>query len=208
MKTTLMITAAAFGLMLAGGAQAQVLGGGLGGNVGGSVGGGLSATRGNLGVRDTLGATRDLARETATSARDAARDARSSTADAALTGDSSGALSVDRNGAAADFSGSLGADVTSSGGESLGRVVGMAQDAASGARTVLVQGADGVVRGIQTTDVEITGDGSLSSDLTAYAFRRQPEQAAPAAAAAPGSDVQNADDNTRSSGEQSDDQVN
>ena len=174
MKTTLMIAAAAASLALAGGAQAQVLGGGLGGNVGGSVGGSVTGAPGGLGVRDTLRGAGDFARDRVSGARDLARGGRD--ARVALTADADGSGSVDRNGAQADFSASLGANVTSSRGDTLGRAVGFARDSASGARYVLVQGADGAVRGVRTTDLEVQGDGSLNSDLTAYSFRRLPEQ--------------------------------
>lgn len=173
MKTTLMIAAAAASLALAGGAQAQVLGG-LGGNVGGNISGGVSATSGGLGARDTLGGTRDFARDRVAGARDLARGGRDGRL--ALAADAGGSGAVDRNGANVDFSGSLGANVTSSRGETLGRAVGFARDTASGARYVLVQGADGAVRGVRTTELEIRGDGTLNSDLTAYGFRRLPEQ--------------------------------
>lgn len=177
MKTTLMIAAAAASLALAGGAQAQViggLGGNVGGNIGGNIGGGVSATPGNLGVRDTLGGAREFTRDRVAGARDLARGGRD--APLGLTSGASGSGSIDRNGASVDFSGSLGANVTSSRGETLGRAVGFAQDTGSGARYVLIQGADGAVRGVRTTDLEIRGDGTLDSDLTAYNFRRLPRQ--------------------------------
>lgn len=170
MKTTLMIAAATLGLMAAGGAQAQVLGGGLGGN----IGGGVSVTRGDLGARDTLGAARDFARDTVSRTRDAGRLDGS----ASLEVTTSGGASLDRNGATVDFSGSYGAEVNSRNGDALGRVVGLAQDSAAGARYVLVQGADGAVRGVRTTELEVAANGELDSDLTAYSFRRLPEQQA------------------------------
>lgn len=192
MKTTLMIAAAALGLMAAGGAQAQVLGGGIGGN----IGGGVSVTRGNLGARDTLGAARDFARDTVSRTRDAGR----LEGGASLEVTTSGGASLDRNGATVDFSGSYGAEVNSRNGDALGRVVGLARDSAAGARYVLVQGADGAVRGVQTTDLEVAANGELDSDLTTYSFRRLPEQQ--------GGSAEVADDSRRSPQTSDHDQIN
>lgn len=189
MKTTLIIASAVLGLGFAGGAHAQVLGG-VGGNVGGNVGGGVSVTRGNLGVRDTLGSARDLARDTVSGSREAVREAGRLGGDASLEASASGGVSLDRNGASVDFSSTYGAEVNSRSGETLGRAVGLAQDTAAGTRYVLVQGTDGVVRGVLTTELEVEADGALDSNLTAYAFRRLPQQGStpPGASPEPGDD--------------------
>ena len=148
-------------------ASAQVVGG-----LGGRVGGGVSASPGNLGVRDTVGGARDLARDTVSEARDIARDR---DARAAVDGSVDASASASRDGAAVDFEASLGADVRSRSGASLGQVVGVARDTAGRTRQVLIRGADGVVRGVEASEVSADGSGALSSDLTAYQFRRQPE---------------------------------
>lgn len=150
-------------------ASAQVVGG-----LGGRVGGGVSASPGNLGVRDTVGGARDLARDTVSDARDIARD-RDVRASADASADAS--ASASRDGASIDFDASVGADVRSRGGDSLGQVVGVARDTAGRTRQVLIRGADGVVRGVEATDVSADASGMLSTQMTAYQFRRQPEAA-------------------------------
>lgn len=150
-------------------ASAQVVGG-----LGGRVGGGVSASPGNLGVRDTVGGARDLARGTVSDARDIARD-RDVRASADASADAS--ASASRDGASIDFDARIGAEVRSRGGDSLGEVVGAARDAAGRTRQVLIRGADGVVRGVEATDVSADASGMLTTELTAYQFRRQPEMA-------------------------------
>ncbi|HEY1224487.1 MAG TPA: hypothetical protein VGE54_04595, partial [Brevundimonas sp.] len=56
-KTMVLMATAAFGLALAGGANAQVLGGSLGGNVGGAgnIGGGMGPVGGQLGGAGSIG---------------------------------------------------------------------------------------------------------------------------------------------------------
>lgn len=150
-------------------ASAQVVGG-----LGGQVTGGATARTGDLGVRDTLGGARDLARDTVSDTRDIARD-RDVRAGADVSTDAS--ASASRDGVAIDFEARVGADVRSSGGDPLGQVVGVARDTAGRTRQVLIRGADGVVRGVEATQVSADASGALTSDLTAYQFRRQPEMA-------------------------------
>lgn len=176
MKKTLMMTGFVSVLALAGAAEAQVLGGRIGGN----VGGGVSISRGDLGVRDTVGATRDFARDTIGRGRDAARGASRVEGGGDLEVSTSGGAAIDRNGASADFSGAYGATLNARNGADLGRVVGFGRSTVTGATFLLVESADRSIRAVESTEVAFGADGELDSDLTAYAFNRRPEQDATA----------------------------
>lgn len=166
MRITALLAGAAF-VAIAAPASAQVVGG-----LGGNVGGGVSVSPGNMGVRDTVGGARDLARDTVSDARDATRDRR---VRASVDASADASASASRSGAAIDFNARLGADVRSRGGDPLGQVVGVARDTAGRAQQVLIRGADGVVRGVEASEVSADASGDLYSDMTAYQFRRRPE---------------------------------
>lgn len=154
-------------------ASAQVAGG-----LGGRVGGGVSVSPGNMGVRDTVGSARDFARDTVSDARDMARE-RAASASVDARADARADASASRGGANAGvgLDAYVGAAVHSRGGEVVGRLVGTAQDATSRAQMVLIEGADGVIRGVQASEVSADATGAVTADLTSYEFRRRPEMA-------------------------------
>ena len=170
MRMTALLAGAAL-IAIAAPASAQVVGG-----VGGNVTGGVGVRTGDLGVRDTVRGTTDFTRDTVRDARDAARDARDIDADARARADASARANAGRDGASLDLDAAVGASVRSNGGDNLGQLVGVARDSAGQAQRLLVRGADGVVRGVEATSVSGGASGELMADITAYEFRRLPQE--------------------------------
>ncbi|WP_296819436.1 hypothetical protein [Brevundimonas sp.] len=181
MRMTALLAGAAL-IAFAAPASAQVVGG-----VGGNITGGLGVRTGDLGVRDTVRGTTDFARDTVRDARDAARDTvrDARDLDARARADADASADASRNGASFDFDASIGASVRSSGGDNLGQLVGVARNSAGQAQQLLVRGADGVVRGVDATSISGNGTGELMANLTAYQFRRLPQQRSVAPGSAP-----------------------
>lgn len=160
MKTFSRITILSAGLLIAGAASAQVLGGatgGVGGQVGGAVSVGPQTPIGGA-IRDTTRGARDMTRETARDTREAARGARpSAQADVQAEGSASG--STDGRSTSLDAALRAGAMVHASDGQMIGRVVEVAHDTTGRATAFVVRTADGAVRTVPAASA--SADGSV-----------------------------------------------
>lgn len=144
----------AAGLIAAGPASAQVLGG-VTGRVGGSI---TAAPQAPIGptvrntTRDALGVTRETARD----ARGALRDANPS-AGARIDGEASASGSTDGQSGSLDAALRGGAMVHASDGAMIGRVVDVTRDAAGRATAFTMRTADGAVRTVPAASASANG---------------------------------------------------
>ncbi|MBN8553392.1 MAG: hypothetical protein J0L52_10915 [Caulobacterales bacterium] len=154
---------------LAAPASAQVLGG-----ISGNVGGGVSVRPGDLGVRDTVGATRDFTRETVRGTRHTVDRDHSASASVGVPADGDAGVSSD--GTSVGLDARVGARVRARDGDTLGEVVGFTHATANRAGQVLVRSADGAVRGIEAARVSAEVRGEVMANLTAREFHQRPAE--------------------------------